>query len=293
MAQGLTEDDAKQKAPSIIEAHQMLQKWEAGDPDTVALWKQMNNWVYDGFDVTYKLMGISFDKIYHESETYLEGKQYVVDALNKGLCQKDETGATYIDLTADGLDKKILLRSDGTTVYMTQDLGTAALRYRQYHFDQHIYVVGNEQDYHFKVLKLVLKKMGFEWSDAIKHFSYGMVELPNGKMKSREGTVVDADDLIAEMTETARKTSRRKELDESEKNIINDKLSQLAQELTVSEFPPEVTVKYFVEDELKEGGEYQTKTGQVKKIDLYRHLLVFTDGTQIDIENLTDLETLF
>ncbi len=237
MAQGLTEDDAKQKALSIIEAHQMLQKWEAGDPDTVALWKQMNNWVYDGFDVTYKLMGISFDKIYHESETYLEGKQYVVDALNKGICQKDETGATYIDLTADGLDKKILLRSDGTTVYMTQDLGTAALRYRQYHFDQHIYVVGNEQDYHFKVLKLVLKKMGFEWSDAIKHFSYGMVELPNGKMKSREGTVVDADDLIAEMTETARKTSE-------ELGKLNE-MTPEQQDVTVSTIAM-AALKYFI-----------------------------------------------
>ncbi len=208
MAQGMTEDDAKQKAPSIIEAHQMLQKWEQGDPDTVALWKTMNSWVYDGFDVTYKLMGITFDKIYHESETYLEGKQYVVDALEKGICQKDETGATYIDLTADGLDKKILLRSDGTTVYMTQDLGTAAMRHREWNFDEHIYVVGNEQDYHFKVLKLILGKLGFDWADKVYHLSYGMVELPNGKMKSREGTVVDADDLIAEMEVTAEEMCR-------------------------------------------------------------------------------------
>ena len=207
IAQGLSEDEAKQKAPSIVEAHQMLQKWESGDKETVDLWKMMNSWVYDGFDVTYRLMGISFDKIYHESETYLEGKKYVVDALEKGLCAKDETGATFIDLTEDGLDKKILLRSDGTTVYMTQDLGTAAMRHREFNFDEHIYVVGNEQDYHFKALKLVLKKMGFAWADSIKHFSYGMVELPEGKMKSREGTVVDADDLIAEMTQTARKTS--------------------------------------------------------------------------------------
>ena len=207
MSKGMTEDEAKQKAPSIVEAHKMLQAWESGDKETVELWKTMNSWVYDGFDVTYKLMGITFDKIYHESETYLEGKQYVLDALQKCICQKDETGATFIDLTADGLDKKILLRGDGTTVYMTQDLGTAALRHREFNFDEHIYVVGNEQDYHFKALKLVLKKLGFAWGENIKHFSYGMVELPNGKMKSREGTVVDADDLIAEMTETARKTS--------------------------------------------------------------------------------------
>ena len=237
VAQGMTEDEAKQKAPSIIEAHEMLQKWEQGDPDTVALWKTMNSWVYDGFDVTYKLIGITFDKIYYESETYLEGKQYVVDALEKGICQKDETGATYIDLTADGLDKKILLRSDGTTVYMTQDLGTAAMRHREWNFDEHIYVVGNEQDYHFKVLKLILKKMGFTWSDAIKHFSYGMVVLPDGIMKSREGTVVDADDLIAEMTETARKTS--------EKLGKLDEMSQEQQDITVSTIAM-AALKYFI-----------------------------------------------
>ncbi|MCQ2973484.1 MAG: arginine--tRNA ligase [Bacteroidales bacterium] len=237
IAQGLTEEQAKQQAPSIIEAHQMLQKWESGDKETVALWKKMNNWVYDGFDVTYKLMGISFDKIYHESETYLEGKSYVLDALNKGICKKAEDGSVFVDLTEDGLDQKILLRSDGTTVYMTQDLGTAAMRYREFGFDQHIYVVGNEQDYHFKALKLVLKKMGFSWSDAIKHFSYGMVELPNGKMKSREGTVVDADDLIAEMTETARKTSE-------ELGKLNE-MSKEQQDVTVSTIAM-AALKYFI-----------------------------------------------
>ena len=208
IAQGQTEDQAKMNAPILLEARKMLQDWEKGVPEVVELWKTMNNWVYDGFDVTYKTMGISFDKIYYESQTYLEGKQYVLDALQKGICQQADDKSVFIDLTADGLDKKILLRSDGTTVYMTQDLGTAALRHREFNFDEHIYVVGNEQDYHFKVLKLVLKKIGFDWADAIKHFSYGMVELPDGKMKSREGTVVDADDLIAEMTETARQTSQ-------------------------------------------------------------------------------------
>ncbi len=237
MEKGMTEDDAKQKAPSIIEAHEMLQKWEQGDKDTVELWKTMNNWVYDGFDVTYKRMGIEFDKIYHESETYLEGKQYVLDALEKGICTKNENGATIIDLTDDGLDQKVLLRSDGTTVYMTQDLGTAAMRQREWNFDEAIYVVGNEQDYHFKALKLVLKKMGFSWADGITHFSYGMVELPNGKMKSREGTVVDADDLMDEMKETARKTSE-------ELGKLNE-MTPEQQDLTVTTISM-AALKYFI-----------------------------------------------
>lgn len=237
MAQGMSEDDAKQKAPSIIEAHEMLQKWEQGDKDTVELWKTMNNWVYDGFDVTYKRMGIEFDKIYHESETYLEGKQYVLAALEKGICTKNENGATIIDLTEDGLDQKVLLRSDGTTVYMTQDLGTAAMRQREWNFDEAIYVVGNEQDYHFKALKLVLKKMGFSWADGITHFSYGMVELPNGKMKSREGTVVDADDLMDEMKETARKTSE-------ELGKLNE-MTPEQQDLTVTTISM-AALKYFI-----------------------------------------------
>ena len=237
MAQGMSEDDAKQKAPSITEAHEMLQKWEQGDKDTVELWKTMNNWVYDGFDVTYKRMGIEFDKIYHESETYLEGKQYVLAALEKGICTKNENGATIIDLTEDGLDQKVLLRSDGTTVYMTQDLGTAAMRQREWNFDEAIYVVGNEQDYHFKALKLVLKKMGFSWADGITHFSYGMVELPNGKMKSREGTVVDADDLMDEMKETARKTSE-------ELGKLNE-MTPEQQDLTVTTISM-AALKYFI-----------------------------------------------
>jgi len=237
IAKGMTEDEAKQKAPSIIEAHEMLQKWEQGDAETVALWKTMNEWVYEGFDVTYKRMGIDFDKIYHESETYLEGKQYVLDALDKGICTKNENGATIIDLTDDGLDQKVLLRSDGTTVYMTQDLGTAAMRQREWNFDEAIYVVGNEQDYHFKALKLVLKKMGFAWADGITHFSYGMVELPNGKMKSREGTVVDADDLMDEMCNTARETSEQL-----------GKLSEMTpeqQDITVSTIAM-AALKYFI-----------------------------------------------
>lgn len=200
--------ECEEKSSLMIQARQMLQKWEAKDPEIYALWQQMNSWVYDGFDKTYDLMGISFDKVYHESETYLSGKKFVLKALEDGICSQADDKSVFIDLTNDGLDKKILLRKDGTSVYMTQDLGTAALRYDDYHFDEHIYVVGNEQDYHFKVLKLVLQKIGFAWGEFIKHFSYGMVELPNGKMKSREGTVVDADDLIEEMKQTALATSQ-------------------------------------------------------------------------------------
>lgn len=248
MEKGMSEDEAKQKAPSIVEAHEMLQKWENGDKETVELWKTMNEWVYAGFDVTYKRMGIDFDKIYHESETYLEGKQYVLDALEKGICQKNENGATIIDLTEDGLDQKVLLRSDGTTVYMTQDLGTAAMRQREWNFDEAIYVVGNEQDYHFKALKLVLKKMGFAWADAIKHFSYGMVELPNGKMKSREGTVVDADDLMDEMTETARQTSmelgKLNEMSEDQQNETVSTIAMAALKYFILKVDPRKTILF-------------------------------------------------
>ncbi len=206
-AQGLSDDDAANKAPIILEAREMLRKWEAGDKDVVDLWKTMNGWVYAGFDVTYKALGISFDKVYYESQTYMLGKSIVMKGLEDGVLFKKDDNSIWIDLTADGLDQKLLLRGDGTSVYMTQDLGTAHQRFEQYKLDELLYVVGNEQIYHFQVLKLVLKKLGFDWSDHITHLSYGMVELPEGKMKSREGTVVDADDLIAEMVKTARETS--------------------------------------------------------------------------------------
>ena len=206
-AQGMEDEEAEKSATILKEAQEMLVKWEQGDPETVELWKMMNSWVYDGFDVTYKRLGIDFEKTYYESQTYLLGKALVNSGLEKGVFFKKENGSVWCDLSADGLDEKLLLRADGTSVYMTQDLGTAHQRYSEFKLDEHIYVVGNEQNYHFQVLKLILKKLGFEWSDSIYHLSYGMVELPHGKMKSREGTVVDADDLVQDMVDTARETS--------------------------------------------------------------------------------------
>lgn len=207
VAKGLSKDEAEQQAPSIVAARELLLKWEARDPDVIKLWEMMNQWVYDGFDITYKELGVDFDKIYYESETYLVGKEEVLRGLKEGIFQQREDQSVWADLTEDGLDEKILLRSDGTSVYMTQDIGTAKLRFNDYKIDKMIYVVGNEQNYHFKVLSVLLDKLGFDWGKGLDHFSYGMVELPHGKMKSREGTVVDADDLIAEMIEVARKTS--------------------------------------------------------------------------------------
>ena len=207
---GMDEEQAKQEAPLIKEAHEMLVKWEQNDPEVRALWKKMNEWVYAGFDETYKALGVSFDKIYYESETYLEGKEKVEEGLEKGLFYRREDGSVWADLTNEGLDEKLLLRSDGTSVYMTQDIGTAKLRFQDYPIDKMIYVVGNEQNYHFQVLSILLDKLGFKWGKDLVHFSYGMVELPNGKMKSREGTVVDADDLIATMIQDARQMSADK-----------------------------------------------------------------------------------
>ena len=201
------EEKAKREAPLIVEAHDMLVKWENNDPEVRALWAKMNEWVYAGFDETYKMMGVSFDKIYYESDTYLEGREKVEEGLEKGFFYRREDNSVWADLTAEGLDEKLLLRSDGTSVYMTQDIGTAKLRFQDYPIDKMIYVVGNEQNYHFQVLSILLDKLGFKWGKDLVHFSYGMVELPNGKMKSREGTVVDADDLMAEMIKDARKTS--------------------------------------------------------------------------------------
>jgi arginyl-tRNA synthetase len=207
VAQGMDEEKAKQEAPLIKEAHEMLVKWEQNDPEVRALWEKMNNWVYAGFDETYKKMGVSFDKIYYESQTYLKGKAKVEEGLAKGLFERHEDNSVWADLTNEGLDQKLLLRSDGTSVYMTQDIGTAEMRFQDYPIDKMIYVVGNEQNYHFQVLSILLDRLGFKWGKELVHFSYGMVELPNGKMKSREGTVVDADDLMALMVEDAYKTS--------------------------------------------------------------------------------------
>ena len=204
---GMSEEEAEKNAPILKEAQAMLLKWEQGDPQVRALWQKMNSWVYEGFDKTYADLGISFDRIYYESQTYLLGKALVQKGLDMGIFERHEDGSVWCDLTADGLDQKLLLRSDGTSVYMTQDLGTAERRFEEYSLDELIYVVGNEQNYHFQVLKLILGKLGFDWADSIYHLSYGMVELPEGKMKSREGTVVDADDLIEKMYNTAKETS--------------------------------------------------------------------------------------
>ena len=204
---GISEDEAERLSPILKEAQAMLVKWESGDKEIRELWAKMNGWVYEGFDKTYERMGISFHRTYYESNTYLSGKSLVNAGLERGIFERQEDGSVWCNLEPDGLDRKLLLRGDGTSVYMTQDLGTAEQRYNEYKFDELIYVVGDEQNYHFKVLKLILKKLGFDWSDAIYHLSYGMVELPEGKMKSREGTVVDADDLIEKMYQTAKETS--------------------------------------------------------------------------------------
>ena len=207
MEKGMTKEEAEAASPLMAEAREMLVKWESGDKEVRALWEKMNNWVYEGFDETYKRLGVDFDKIYYESDTYLVGKETVLAGLEKGLFYRREDGSVWADLTKEGLDEKLLLRSDGTSVYMTQDIGTAQLRFRDYPIDKMVYVVGNEQNYHFQVLSLLLDRLGFSWGKGLVHFSYGMVELPEGKMKSREGTVVDADDLMDEMINTARETS--------------------------------------------------------------------------------------
>ena len=229
MESGLSEDDAKREAPLMKEAQAMLLKWEQGDKEVRELWARMNEWVYAGFDETYKMMGVSFDKIYYESNTYLEGKKEVERGLQEGLFYRREDGSVWANLTGDGLDEKLLLRSDGTSVYMTQDIGTAKLRYQDYPIDKMVYVVGNEQEYHFKVLSLLLDKLGFPFGKELVHFSYGMVELPNGKMKSREGTVVDADDLMAQMIQDAKDISKDKvntlpDVTETEANEIARKV---------------------------------------------------------------------
>ena len=231
------EEQAKQEAPLIKEAHEMLVKWEQGDPEVRALWEKMNSWVYAGFDETYKKMGVSFDKIYYESQTYLKGKAKVEEGLAKGLFERHDDGSVWADMTNEGLDQKLLLRSDGTSVYMTQDIGTAEMRFQDYPIDKMIYVVGNEQNYHFQVLSILLDRLGFKWGKELVHFSYGMVELPNGKMKSREGTVVDADDLMALMVDDARRVS-----DEAGKNadMTEDEKQEIARIVGMG------ALKYFI-----------------------------------------------
>jgi len=235
---GMDEEQAKQEAPLIREAHEMLVKWEQNDPEVRDLWRRMNEWVYAGFDETYKSLGVSFDKIYYESETYLEGKSKVEEGLQKGLFYRRPDGSVWADLTKEGLDEKLLLRSDGTSVYMTQDIGTAKLRFQDYPIDKMIYVVGNEQNYHFQVLSILLDKLGFKWGKDLVHFSYGMVELPNGKMKSREGTVVDADDLVATMISDARQMSADK-VNKLE-NITEEEAAEIARIVGMG------ALKYFI-----------------------------------------------
>jgi len=242
IAEGLDEEAAEKKAkdeaPLIKEAHEMLVKWEQNDPEVRALWKKMNDWVYAGFDETYKALGVGFDKIYYESETYLRGKAKVEEGLAKGLFERHDDNSVWADLTNEGLDQKLLLRSDGTSVYMTQDIGTAEMRFNDYPIDKMIYVVGNEQNYHFQVLSILLDRLGFKWGKELVHFSYGMVELPNGKMKSREGTVVDADDLIALMIADARKTA-----DEAGKNadLTEEEKQEIARIVGMGALMPERT----------------------------------------------------
>ena len=258
---GKTEEEAKKLAPIFVEAQNMLKKWEAGDKKTVDLWNKMNNWVYKGFDKTYKELGVDFDKNYYESDTYLLGKDYIQDGLERGIFYKKEDGSVWIDLTDEGLDEKIVLRSDGTAVYMTQDIGTAIQRITDYDIDEMVYTVGNEQDYHFKVLFLILKKLGFKWADHLFHLSYGMVDLPSGKMKSREGNVVDADDLIKEMVSTARSISQElgklEGYDESEKNDLHKMIGLGALKYFILKVDPKKRILF----DPKESVDFQGNTG--------------------------------
>ncbi|EDP97931.1 arginine--tRNA ligase [Kordia algicida OT-1] len=260
IAEGKTEDDAKKEAPILLEAQEMLRKWEAGDEEIVALWKQMNQWVYDGFAETYTNLGVDFDALYYESDTYLLGKDFVKEGLVSGVFYMKDDGSVWCDLTEEGLDEKIVLRSDGTAVYMTQDIGTAIQRVKDYpDIGGMIYTVGNEQDYHFKVLFLILKKLGFEWSKNLHHLSYGMVDLPSGKMKSREGTVVDADDLMQEMVDTAKQIANEKgKLDgysEEEKNSIHNKIGLGALKYQMLKVDPKKRILFDPEDSIDFNGD--------------------------------------
>ena len=261
VAGGMSEEDAEKNAPILKEAQAMLVKWEHGDPEVVELWRTMNGWVYDGFDRTYRSLGISFDRTYYESQTYKGGKALVEDGLSRGIFFRAEDGSVWCDLTGDGLDRKLLLRGDGTSVYMTQDLGTARQRFEEYNLDEMIYVVGNEQNYHFQVLKLILGKLGFGWADSIYHMSYGMVELPEGKMKSREGTVVDADDLVVKMYNTAKETSlelgKLDGMSESEQDSLFRMLSMGAMKYFILKVDPKKTMLF----DPKESIDFNGNTG--------------------------------
>jgi arginyl-tRNA synthetase len=258
MEQGKTKEEAEKDAPSMVGARELLLKWEANDAETRELWARMNQWVYDGFDITYKNMGVDFDKIYYESETYLVGRDEVLRGIEEGIFERREDGSVWANLENEGLDQKILLRSDGTSVYMTQDIGTAKMRYEDYKIDKMVYVVGNEQNYHFQVLSILLDKLGYEWGKNLYHFSYGMVELPNGKMKSREGTVVDADDLMQGMIDVAKKTSEElgklDEYSEEEKNEIYRKIALGALKYFILKVDPKKTMLFNPEESIDFNG---------------------------------------
>lgn len=280
---GIAENEAKNLAPMMKEAREMLLSWEAGDREVVDLWKKMNSWVYAGFDVTYKKLGVDFDKIYYESETYKLGKDIVLDALkNKILYQNDDT-SIWADLSGEGLDQKLLLRSDGTAVYMTQDLGTAVARFEEYKFDKNIYVVGNEQNYHFQVLRAILKRMGYKWADGLIHFSYGMVELPEGRMKSREGTIVDADDLIQEMQDTARDVStelgKLSGFTEEEKDEIFRKIGMGALKYYILKVDPKKNMTFNPSESI----DFNGNTGPFIQYTYARIKSVFRKGEQLNI----------
>jgi arginyl-tRNA synthetase len=283
MAEGMEPAEAKNSAPLMMEAREMLLKWEAGNPDVMYLWNMMNSWVYAGFDETYKMLGVDFDRIYYESDTYKIGREIVTASVKDKVLYKNNDSSIWVDLSAEGLDQKLLLRSDGTAVYMTQDLGTAVERQREYQFDRCIYVVGNEQNYHFQVLKAVLKKMGYGWSDGLFHFSYGMVELPEGKMKSREGTVVDADDLIREMIETARNVSlelgKLAEYSDEEKEDIFRKIGLGALKYFILKVDPRKNMTFNPEESI----DFNGNTGPFIQYTYTRIKSVFRKGEQMGI----------
>ena len=290
IAAGKTEDEAKKQAPLLLEAQQMLKKWEAGDEATIALWKKMNQWVYDGFETTYREMGVDFDKNYYESDTYLLGKNIVAKGLKDGVFIQKEDGSVWCDLTDEGLDEKIVLRADGTAVYITQDIGTAIQRFKEYDLDSLIYTVGNEQDYHFKVLFLILKKLGYDWAESLYHLSYGMVDLPEGKMKSREGTVVDADDLMAEMTDTAKAISQELGKLDGYADAAKEKLYKIIGKGALKYFILKVDPKKRILFDPKESIDFQGNTGPFIQYTYARIQSILRKATfdySQDIKNIT------
>ena len=290
IAEGQSEEEAKKNAPILLEAQDMLRKWEAGDKDVVALWKTMNQWVYDGFDMTYKNIGVDFDTYYYESNTYLLGKEFVAEGLKTGVFEQDADGSVWCDLTEDGLDRKIVLRADGTAVYMTQDIGTAIQRIKDYpDVGGMVYTVGNEQDYHFKVLFLILKKLGFEWAKNLFHLSYGMVDLPSGKMKSREGTVVDADDLIQEMSDTAEEISKElgklEDYSEDDKKELYKKIGLGALKYYILKVDPKKRILF----DPKESIDFQGNTGPFIQYTYARIQSILRKANINDVHNVVEV----